>query len=161
VHKRLSVLARAHGALQEASGQDAPVRNYLRALLEPLATEEISVRVAAPNVRWPVAILAPLGLLASEAVINALKHGYPDDRRGAIRVELAQSEDGSAQLTIADDGVGCATAPDEHLGMRLVRALARRLEGRLELRSPPEAGFTVLLGFPLEAASAAGVAPGR
>ena len=52
-----------------------------------------------------------LGLIVTELVINALKHAYPDDRSGTIKVGYAgDGEGGGWMLEVADDGVGMSPA---------------------------------------------------
>src|SRR5262249_3678019 len=79
----------------------------------------------------------PCGLILNELITNALKHAFPDGRRGVIRVELAEVEPGTARLTVADDGGGMAApldlAKSKSLGMRLISTLARQLRGKLEV----------------------------
>ena len=75
------------------------------------------------------AVSVSLGLVVTELVINALKHAYPDNRRGCVRVEY--SVDGAKwTLSVCDDGIGMPKAPGEiksGLGTSIVRALAKQL----------------------------------
>jgi two-component sensor histidine kinase len=75
------------------------------------------------------------GLILNESVSNALKHGFPDRRSGAVRVGLRELPDGFV-LSVADDGVGLPAGlpvqANRSLGMRLIHALASQLEGRVE-----------------------------
>ncbi len=48
----------------------------------------------------------PCGLIISELVSNALKHAYPDERSGRIRVMARVRADREMLLAVADDGVG-------------------------------------------------------
>jgi PAS domain S-box-containing protein len=93
----------------------------------------------------------PCGLILNELISNALKHAFPDDRRGVLRVELVKVDRATADLTVADDGQGMAEPLDittcKSLGMRLVSTLARQLRGRLTVTHQP--GVTVRVTFPL------------
>jgi two-component system, sensor histidine kinase PdtaS len=72
-----------------------------------------------------------LGLIVTELVINALKHGYPgDDRKGRITVDYSAHGAGW-RLVVADDGVGMPTgdaAGKPGLGTGIVDALSTQLE---------------------------------
>lgn len=76
-----------------------------------------------------------LGLIVTELVINALKHGFPDQRSGAIAVSYAAAGSGWT-LSVRDDGVGMPDA--EHrkpgLGASIVEALAHQLKATIHMR---------------------------
>ena len=89
----------------------------------------------------------PLALMVVEAVSNAYKHAFPDDRGpivdGRIRVELHQAEDRQGRLTIADNGVGGeATA----LSLTLIRMFVKQLQGQIEVAH--ENGLRLAITFP-------------
>src|SRR5208282_3257607 len=46
-----------------------------------------------------------VGIIVNELATNAMKHAFPEDRRGKIRVRLAARE-GKVELEVADDGIG-------------------------------------------------------
>ena len=81
-----------------------------------------------------------LGLLTSEAIINALKHAHPTGVAGEIRVSFRQFGN-DAMLVIEDDGVGLPedfdTATDGNLGFMSLRQLAHQLKARLNHQSTP------------------------
>src|SRR5581483_6140809 len=70
----------------------------------------------------------PFGLLLTELVSNALKHGFPERAAGCVHVGLARA-----------DGVGLPADLDARrarsLGLRLIESLSRQLRGAPELRS--------------------------
>jgi signal transduction histidine kinase len=82
--------------------------------------------------------------IAQEALHNAVRHAGA----GRITVRLA-SRDGTLLLDVTDDGIGFDTGAPElrarRLGLTSMEERARRLGGRLELRSSPGAGTTVHL----------------
>ncbi len=48
----------------------------------------------------------PCGLVLNELMTNALKHGFPHNRKGEIKITLARTAAGKIALTFADNGVG-------------------------------------------------------
>ena len=48
----------------------------------------------------------PCGLILNELISNALKHAFPGDQGGEIKVQLHKTGIGDVQLTISDNGVG-------------------------------------------------------
>ncbi|HEX7604361.1 MAG TPA: PAS domain S-box protein, partial [Polyangiaceae bacterium] len=90
----------------------------------------------------------PCGLLVNELVSNGLKHGFPDGRAGAIRVELKPVAGGAKlRLCVSDTGVGLPADFEvrrgNSLGLQLVSDLAGQLGGELEIGPPPIASFAV------------------
>ena len=75
------------------------------------------------------------GLIVTELVLNALKHGFPDGRKGCIAVDFAASG-ADWRLSVSDNGVG-RKAGDEPghsgLGTNIVEALARHLKATVEI----------------------------
>ncbi len=75
------------------------------------------------------------GLIVTELVINALKHGFPDGRKGRINVDF--SADGPHwRLSVSDDGIGklpgAAGPGHAGLGTNIVEALARHLKATVQ-----------------------------
>ena len=89
----------------------------------------------------------PCALLLNELMTNALKHAFPDGRRGIIRLELNLDEAGKGHILLRDDGVGMPPASlkpaqKSSLGMHLINRLASQLGGTLEpLQDGPGTGF--------------------
>lgn len=78
-----------------------------------------------------------VSILVNELVTNALKHAFPGDRGGTIRVALA-SHRGSAELMVEDDGVGMrdgGTTRGTGLGTRLVETFVRQLKAKHDVAS--------------------------
>ena len=75
-----------------------------------------------------------LGLIVNELVTNAIKHTFPDNRGGNIRVQLEVHDD-QLHFLVADDGVGFGDCTESNpgIGQDLVRGLSRQLGGELEV----------------------------
>ena len=91
----------------------------------------------------------PVLLILNEVISNALKHAFPQERSGSIRVE-AYSRNGRVELSVIDDGVGgregSGGAQDKTLGLEIVEILTRQLRGTWELKR--EGGTMFHLSFP-------------
>ena len=78
----------------------------------------------------------PAGLILNELVSNALKHAFPDGRRGSIVIEGGRC-DGRVTMAVRDDGVGIAEGVEPRragsLGIEIVHILTRQLKGTFEL----------------------------
>ena len=100
----------------------------------------------------PINAAIPCGLVVNELISNALKHAFPDNRKGEITIDLAAESPTMVLLTVSDDGIGI---PDDFdiaqtttLGLQLVTMLADQLGGTLEIHRANPTRF--ILRFPLE-----------
>ncbi len=79
----------------------------------------------------------PCGLILNELISNAIKHAFPGDRTGLVRIGLRRTPEGAVELRVADDGVGLPEGLDiqkaETLGLQIVHLLIEQLEGVLEV----------------------------
>ena len=127
---------------------------FLPTLMEATALdrERIALTVEAEQVRLPINLAIPCGLIVNELVTNALKHAFPGGRAGKLRVELARGSPTEVLIAVSNDGVPVRADFDiEHdrtLGMQLVTLLAAQLQGRVELERAPETRFCVRFPYP-------------
>ena len=151
--QRLGYLARVHELLYQRgdSVQTIDVADFLEDITGALANAfqrpEVQVLVTADLLMLPASQAINVALIAGEALLNAHKYAYPNNRAGNIEVRLRVA-DGSATLSITDDGVGFSVAERRgSLGMRLLRALGRAVGG--ETLVSGEGGTSVSVTFPL------------
>lgn len=103
--------------------------------------QEISLAFHVAEVRLPIDAAIPCGLIVNELISNALKHAFPDGRRGKITIEFTQKSDQDAILSVEDDGVGIPEGfsfeNSETLGIQLVYMLAGQLGGVVTIEHSP------------------------
>ena len=114
---------------------------YLETLTEHLqaalgdSLDRVQLVVEASDLELPLDSAVPCGLVVNELVTNALKHAFPDGRRGSVTVRAALGSGKKVTVSVADDGIGLgADVSLEHsgsMGLRLVTTLARQLAGQL------------------------------
>jgi two-component sensor histidine kinase len=113
--------------------------------------DRVSVAFHVAEVRLPIDAAIPCGLIVNELISNALKHAFPDDRMGTIRISFTQDEDNQATLSVVDDGVGIPEDFSlEHsvtLGVQLVYLLAGQIAGTVAFTKSAPTSFVVR--FPL------------
>lgn len=85
-------------------------------------------------------------LIASELVINALRHAFPEGG-GLILVTLSKNGP-EAQLRVCDNGVGRSEVVSLGMGSQLIKRLSAMLDGQLSIASEPGWGTRVDLSFP-------------
>jgi two-component sensor histidine kinase len=159
VSVRLQAMAATHRLLLKGLRENddlIDLGDYLPQLIESVGAAFIegnrfSIGVdVEPGARLAADRVFPVGLIATEWVMNALKYSCPTDRPCHIGVTL-HAADGSYHFTVSDDGVGLRpegeAAKGTGLGMKLVKTLARQLRGAVEIdRTPP--GVRFVLTFP-------------
>jgi two-component sensor histidine kinase len=149
VHERLYRSARVEELDLGAYVQDLAHNAVACYPLDPTAIElivDVESLPVGPN------LAVPLGLAVNELLANAVFHGFPDGRRGTLRVGL-QQRDREFVLTVADDGVGLPAGFDlstlSTMGLKTVQALTRQARGTMSVE--PGNGTTIRLAVPLPA----------
>jgi two-component sensor histidine kinase len=141
---RVQAIALIHEKLYQARNYArVPFAQYARSLANDvfqaagLSPDAITLEVEVQDVALAVDKAIPCGLILNELITNALKHAFPQGRRGTVRVELGQT-DGRVRMAVKDDGAGLPSELDlrraDALGMQLVSMLAEQLAARLEVR---------------------------
>lgn len=139
---RVAALATVHEMLyRRGDSASVPMLGYLRALVRQtvrtygISPQRVSVVVEGDDVVLDADRAIAAGLIAHELVSNALRHAFPDERTGSLRVGFADGPDGALHLLVEDDGVGMPAEPRAGaMGLDLVRTLARQLDARVETR---------------------------
>lgn len=151
---RVLTVARVHERLYRTDRiASVEFAQYLRDLCDEIAAtlpegKRHSLVVDAEPGELPMAQAVPFALIANELVTNAVKYAYPDGSGGVIKVHFGWGANGGRRLEVIDHGIGLPKGFDLEtsgsLGMRLVRALAQQLRGRLEIeRGMPGVRFAV------------------
>jgi len=123
-------------------------------LLENVAPEEteVEVHLHAKGILLPVALAMPVALIANELLSNAFVHGClaRDQVTVGCSVQVDESA-GRGELIVKNNGMALpadfSIESSGGLGLRIVRELAGRIGGILEVGSGPDAQFRV--GFKL------------
>ena len=79
----------------------------------------------------------PCSLILNELISNSLNYAFPVDRKGEIKVTLAEETSGDVEIRVSDDGIGIAESVDwknpVSIGLDLVNGLVIQIGGTLEL----------------------------
>jgi chemotaxis protein methyltransferase CheR len=157
-HERVIAVATVQEQLRLSPfGAQIEARAYLTRLCESLAAsmiadgQPVSLMVDAGEGATTVEQAVSMGLIATELVINAMKHAFPGGTKGAIVVGF-ESSTSAWRLSVSDDGVGINGRLPETpvrigLGTSIVEALARQLGGRVTT-SGASPGTTVSVTVP-------------
>ncbi len=93
----------------------------------------VTVRCDLETVTTDIRQAVPVALIVLEAVTNALKHGFPDGRKGEIAITLRREGD-AAEIIVRDNGVGLAGDAKSASGTKLAAMLAEQIEGSFSWR---------------------------
>lgn len=142
IRVRMLVLARVYDKLSlRAEGPKVDPETFLAELtsdfqtsLAPSGSVTLNCSVNCGPLGSKEAVF--VGLIANEAVSNALKYAFPDGR-GNIYISL-QEQLGKRTLVVRDDGAGDAgITKGTGQGRRLMTRLARDLGGEVRTEGPP------------------------
>ncbi len=110
--------------------------------------EMVTLKTSIEDVLLGIDMAIPCGLLISELISNALKHAFPDGRKGEITIDLYQDKD-FLHLTLRDNGVGMPREVNfddpETFGLLLINILAKQLD--VDITFERDKGTTVKVGF--------------
>jgi two-component system, sensor histidine kinase PdtaS len=155
--EQVKVMARVHRRLR-AGGHDVSLDS--KAFIDELCGDlkasmarnrPISIECHADSHPLDIDDAVPLGLIINELVTNAIKHAFPDQRAGRIRVGF-EVHDGQSHLSVEDDGIGFNNHRNVGMGEDLVKGLAHQLGGDLRVKSS-KTGSTFSLFIPQQSSA--------
>jgi len=110
--------------------------------------EVISLSISVENVLLSIETAIPCGLIINELISNALKHAFPDNKTGEIKIELSQGNS-EIRIIFEDNGVGFPENVDfkkaDTLGLDLINLLVEQLEGTIELHRNGGTRYMIML----------------
>jgi PAS domain S-box-containing protein len=157
-HHRVHAMAMIHEMLYGSDTLgDIDFEGYARELLGGLLR---SYQVNAGRIRpvfniFPMKLSidrsVPCGLIMNELISNSLKHAFPGNRDGEIRVSFAPHGAEHYQIVVEDTGVGLpegfSVEHSDSLGLRIVDILVKQLNGTCSFSSSN--GMKFLMQFPM------------
>jgi len=151
---------RSLGTIHEFVYRSATVSNidfgdYIDRLIQDLAVfhdvdaSRIKIQVEAEHAMLDLTDAVPAGLIVNELLTNCLKHAFPGNRKGTVRVTFSCS-DTDCLLEVADNGIGFPADIDPEkagtTGLELIYLLAEQLHGEVSLSR--EKGTVFAVRFP-------------
>ena len=141
--RRVQAIATVHQQLHLAGSLEfIDIKSFMSSLCEnlkataPSGIEAINTDLEPASIRSDEA--STLGLIAAELLANCFKHSYPGDLKGHVWVEFS-GESQRWRLAVRDAGVGLPGGFDpsvgKSVGMRVITALVRRLNAKLNYKS--------------------------
>jgi len=140
-HQRVMSVASLQQQLATSSANEVELRPYFTALCNSIGASmirdhnQLSLDVSVDESTSSADVSVSLGLIVTELVINALKHAFPDDRKGKISVDY-HSQGPNWMLSVTDNGIGMpadAAGAKPGLGTSIVQALTMQLQAVIKV----------------------------
>lgn len=140
-HHRVMSIATLQRQLASAATGEVALRPYFTELCASIGAsmitdpDTLSLTVEADDSVTTADKSVSMGLIVTELVINSLKHAYPGEAKGAIKIGFHTTADGWV-LTVADNGIGIQgdhASGKPGLGTGIVNALAAQLSATVEV----------------------------
>lgn len=153
---RIKSMALVHEKLYRSDDMASiDFRDYVTTLAQRLFlfyeknSDKISLHIQIEDVSLGIDTAIPCGLIINELLTNALKHAFPDNRKGEITVIFNKNSSNIEKgydLVVRDDGVGLPEGLNvretESLGLQLIITLIEhQLQGTLEVDSRDGTAF--------------------
>lgn len=153
---RVKSMAFIHQKLyQVADVRQMEVSDYIDNLTNYLFTsyqvdpQQIQLTTQIQNVELDVDMMVPLGLMLNEMISNALKHAFPNGKRGQISVYF-QEKAKAYLLEVCDTGVGVPqqvmAGERSGFGYQLIQTFCKKLKGQIEIQN--QLGTRIQFRFP-------------
>jgi two-component sensor histidine kinase len=154
---RVLAVARVHRSLYTSFDvRWVALAEYLASLIRDLQNvsssgdEENAISFSSDSIQSGPDEAVSIGIVATELVLNALKHAYPKER-GPVRV-LLRARVSEIDLIVEDDGIGGVDRLNQKsrrgLGHRIIAGMADKLEGSLRFEEA-NPGTRAILTFPI------------
>jgi two-component sensor histidine kinase len=122
---------------------------YLRASFE--ADSTIVFQQDITPVALEESLVLPLGLILTEAVVNAIKYAFQYGEQGIVCISLGYDGPDHLLLKISDNGIGLPAGLDvvqpNSLGLDLIQGLSKQLKGSLQIDN--NKGVQITVRFPV------------
>ncbi|MDY7030322.1 MAG: histidine kinase dimerization/phosphoacceptor domain -containing protein [Thermodesulfobacteriota bacterium] len=141
---RIMSMALVHEKLYQADDlARIDFNNYIRNLISNLynsmeiSPQRIYFKIESEDIFLGIDVAIPCGLIINELVSNCLKHAFPNEREGQIRIALSHIDENEFELRVWDNGIGIPEhlnfRKTESLGLQLVTGLAEtQLQGTID-----------------------------
>ncbi len=154
---RVHAIASSHRRLRlGADLETISADEFLESVLDDLkTTHAVGRKVEFHGEFAPVTINArdatTIGIVLGELITNALKHAFATEQSGNIWAKFARNGDGTAVLSVEDDGRGLAgdgAKSEAGLGAMIVKQLARQFGGEPKYEARDGGGTRVSVALP-------------
>lgn len=148
----LEILGRLRSGTVEDLGLEASIANLIS--FWKARRPALTIRARVPHDGVGMALDRPAYRIVQESVSNAIKHGHPE----LIEIDISHAGDGSARLSIIDDGGGL-TSEHAGRGQTGMRERVASVGGAISIRNRDDGcGVAVVAEFPPQRAQRTSIA---
>lgn len=151
---RIKAMAIVHEKIYESKDfTKTDIRDYVSKIANGIFRsygvniDRIALNMDIEDGRLSIDSAVPCGLIVNELLSNSLKHAFPDKEKGSINIAFHPAEGGWFELRVSDDGAGLPNELDfrqtKTLGLQLVNALVKQLNGSIELNGRAGTEFSI------------------
>ncbi len=138
---RVQTMALIHQQLYRSGDlTSVDFQNYIQILVKNLyrsyvTGSRIVLKQELEEIPVSVVKAIPCGLIINELMTNALKHAFPGQEEGLIRVTFKREKPGWVRIMVRDNGIGLPRGlkidRTESLGLKIVELLTQQIRGKL------------------------------
>ncbi len=124
---------------------------YLPALVEEITNlfdhkGKIDKEIHVDDIIVDQNLIPPLGIILNELITNSMKHAFPGQEKGKIRL-TAFRQNNTVSIIFEDNGIGMPEAVDigqsSGFGMQLISMLVEQIKGEIQVRRQPGTQFSI------------------
>lgn len=118
---------------------------------------DVTITLSVEDLLLDRSVAVPVGIIANELVVNAVKYGHSEAGAPEIAVHLYREDSGALHITVRDTGTGFPSHDPQQLsgfGLSMVDALAAQYDGELFLPETEEGGVVEVVLRSLESSPA-------
>ena len=155
---RIHSMAMVHDKLYRSNDlANVDFKGYIESLTSSLfktysTSSKVALDLQIQDIALGIDMAIPCGLLLNELISNSLKHAFPNDRKGRIKILFIERDKNFYKLEFSDNGVGIPQDLDlkeaQTFGFRLINVLVEQLNGELTIQK--EKGTTFIITFSSE-----------
>lgn len=159
--QRVSSMSRIHQTLYRSKNfSSINISDYLKSLTDEIIElyakgpkSNIAIIYTLDDVHFNIKEAIPIGLLSNEIITNAVKHAFPNGRKGEIKIELKKHSH-FVELRISDNGIGLSPNKNNNdkgsLGKVLIQSLLEQIDAEVRIESNHGLIYHIKIPLPSE-----------
>ena len=151
---RIRSMALVHDQLYQTKDiSNISFPKYLRTLVGnifasyTLSPSQVDLKIDVKDINFDIDTSIVLGIIVNELCTNALKHAFPDGRKGELKIDFKRSDNENYLLTVSDNGAGLSEDLDmdktNSMGFLLIKSMLKQLDGKLEIDRSSGTSFRI------------------